>query len=305
MGWKDLLKTKQPNKEIVFPWCGGRDMITSARCWKIDGDLPQEHGWYKFGVSGRKATLIEQADDQSDLEEQHVGYLVGDRFVPDYIGYSPDIKSLTKEFKRVNILEPGLDKFARIRVGKTWMEGPTVFISEEFPLGPEDDVLEAFLNGEQSVEHISEVSPALDCSFRYEIFRKEMAEKRREEERILREEEERKRRIRDSIKDGASRRELAVEDFGAAAKSALLVGGATYLDHRESSNIDEMIVRFRFMNQRFECTCNRYTLRIIDSGICLQDEWTGEKGDDRFTLESLTSAIAEAINDNKLVKYRY
>jgi hypothetical protein len=72
-----------------------------------------------------------------------------------------------------------------------------------------------------------------------------------------------------------------------------------------------MIVRFRFDNRRFECTCDEKTLRIIDSGICLtahEDDREfegGTRGDDFFVLESLPGVIKEAIEDHKLVVYRH
>jgi hypothetical protein len=103
---------------------------------------------------------------------------------------------------------------------------------------------------------------------------------------------------------------LAKEDFEAAARAALAVGGAEYLDHRKAVQRNEMIVRFRFLRRRFECTCDHNTLQIIDSGICLtahgDDEFAdGIKGDSFFSLESLPSVIAEADREEKLVVYRH
>jgi len=43
----------------------------------------------------------------------------------------------------------------------------------------------------------------------------------------------------------------------------------------------------------------------VDSGICLIDHTTEERGDARFTLESLPAVINEAINDQKLVVFRH
>jgi len=180
-----------------------------------------------------------------------------------------------------------------------------VYEGEEFPLGPEDDVLDAFLEEQSSVDFVPNVSPALDCAFRYETWRRADMRRIREEERILREKEERRRNIQKTLGDGAMRRELALVDFGEAAKAALKVGGAEYVDHRNSRRHDEIVVRFRYINRRFECTCNRYTLRIIDSGICLTDHYSGEKGDTYFTLESLPPVIGEAYDGNVLHQYRH
>jgi hypothetical protein len=97
---------------------------------------------------------------------------------------------------------------------------------------------------------------------------------------------------------------MALEDFGEAARAALAVGGATYLDHRPAYR-GEMAVRFRFIGRRFECTCDQRTLRIIDSGICLQDHDTGDRGDHLLTLESLPGTIMQADREGKLVVFRH
>ena len=71
------------------------------------------------------------------------------------------------------------------------------------------------------------------------------------------------------------------------------------------------MVQFRHLNRRFECTCDRHTLRIIDSGICLTAHYDddhfeeGTKGDTFFTLETLPNVIAEAERLGKLVVFRH
>ncbi|MFA6234104.1 MAG: hypothetical protein WC824_07960, partial [Bacteroidota bacterium] len=104
---------------------------------------------------------------------------------------------------------------------------------------------------------------------------------------------------------GAGRRALAGRDFDAAAKAALAISGAEFLESREGYNKNEMIVRYRFEGYRLECVADKTTLRIVDSGICLTDHDTGEKGDTRFTLESLPAVVLEAIKTHKLVIYRH
>ena len=63
-------------------------------------------------------------------------------------------------------------------------------------------------------------------------------------------------------------------------------------------------MRFRFRRQRFECVCDE-ALRIVDSGICLVDHATGERGDTRFTLESLPAVIGQAMDEGRLVRFRH
>ena len=169
------------------------------------------------------------------------------------------------------------------------------------------------------------VTPALDAAFRMASWQRAEAERRRQEileqqrlEEERRREEERLRELREKLGDGAGRRAAAVADFETAARAALAVGGAEYLDYRESRQRNEMVVRFKIpqlRNRRFECTCDRRTLRIIDSGICLtahgydddedQDGFkAGTKGDTWFTLESLPSVVLEAEQQHRLVVYR-
>lgn len=305
MGWKDLLQ-KAEDEVIVAPWCGGRSLQTSSRGWTIRGRLPREHGWHKFEVKTRDAKWLEAAEPEPDtLDYKVTGYLVGDRLIPDSVAVSPELDTLTRQFEHINLLEPGLDKFVRVKAGRMYESGPLVYDGEEFPLGPEDEVLDAFLEEQPSVDFIANVSPALDGAFRYETWHRAEMRRIREEERIRREQEERRRKIQETLGDGALRRELAKQDFGEAAKAALKVGGAEYVDHRNSRRRNEMVVRFRYMNRRFECTCNKDTLRIIDSGICLTDHVTGEKGDTYFTLESLPPVINEAYGGRRLVQYRH
>lgn len=311
MGWKDLLQTGE--ERVTSPWVGGRSLRTQDRTWDIEGRLPADFGWYSFKLTARKARVSKAVDPT--LENLHhivKGYLVGDRIVPDGVRLVPSIAQVAEASEPVALIEPGLDRFVRVAAGRAFEDGPLVYMGQEYPLGPEDAVLQAYLDGLKSVEHVLGVAPALDIAFRLEVWRRAEAERlRREEEQRRREEEERlareerRRQIIDRLGDGQGRREMAVVDFTEAARAALAVGGAQYLDHRPSPRRGEMIVRFRMEGRRFECVCSQETLRIIDSGICLVDHETGEKGDDRFTLESLPAVIRLAQQEGKLVVFRH
>jgi hypothetical protein len=316
MSWKDLLQ--QEGETAVLPWVGGRELRTKDRIWTLVGKNPQEHGWHSFSLTGRKATWVKSSDPQPDLLRFKVrGYLVGDRLVPDGANVDPDPTRIHAYAERVHFLEPGLDRFVRVVAGRVFEGGPLVYDSLEMPLGPEDEVLQAFLDQKPSVNEVRGVVPALDAAFRMEVWQRAETERRRAElERIRREEEarraleERRQRLVEQLGDAVGRREMARVDFGEAAKSALAVGGAVYLDHRDSYNREEKIVRFRLNGQRFECVCD-VRLRIIDSGICLTAEYEsdefeeGTKGDSFFTLESLPGVILEAQREGKLVVFRH
>jgi len=326
MSWRDLLQKK--DERIVLPWVGGRSLRSIDRSWTISGKLPEEPGWHTFRIEGKNAFLGDDFDKEMAAEScvsppgslyfQTKGYLVGDRFIADNARVDPDPKKIVEVSEQVFLIEPGLDRFARIEVGRAFEGGPLIYSGMDMPLGPEQEVLTAYEERFPSVDKIGGVTPALDAAFRMETWQRAEAERRRAEaERRRREEEERRaqeERRQDLIKklgDGATRREMAKIDFAEAARAALVVGGAEYLDHRRAHRRGEMIVRFRFNRRRFECTCDEKTLQIIDAGICLTAHYddpdfdAGTKGDTFFTLESLPSVIREAQEEGKLVVFRH
>jgi PAS domain-containing protein len=317
MGWRDLLETK--GETIILPWVGGRSLRFGPRAWHIEGELPSEHSWVEFRLDGREARVLRDRDPEpSKLIRRVTGYLIGDRLMGTHVRVDLDARVIAAYSERVFLLDPYMDRFALISAGRFCEDGPLVFIQQEMPLGPEAEVQSAYLDDKPSVDDVPGVTPALDAAFRMarwqrvetERRRVELEEQRRVEEE-LRQREARRREIIEKLGDGAGRREMAVVDFEAAARAALAVGGATYLEHRASRLANEMVVRFRLDGQRFECTCDRHTLRIIDAGICLtahgdDDEFAyGTKGDTFFTLESLCGVILEAQREGKLVVFRH
>jgi hypothetical protein len=312
MGWKDLL---QKNDEtLVLPWLGGRSLRSGPRTWTIEGRLPREQGWHKFTVQGRKASWVTLNDTPAFEVLRHIvrGYLVGDRLVLDDARVDPDPKTIAHHSEPVALLDPALDKFARVSAGRIADDCGLVYMGQEMPLGPEDDVLQAWLDEAGSVDQIKGVSPALDAAFRMETWRRVEAERRRQEIERLRIEEEAKRALEErrqnivrQLGDAAGRREMAGIDFPAAARASLAVGGAVFLDARPAHRATEMVVRYRFLDRRFECTCDSRSMQIIDAGVCLTDEETGEKGDSYFTLESLPGVILQAHNEGRLVVFRH
>jgi hypothetical protein len=311
MTWRDLLE--QNDEAVVAPWLGGRSLRVGARTWGLAGEVPLEHGWYSFRVSGRKARLSAPAEPAPGILGARVrGYLVGDRLIADGARVDPDPAAILRASERVSLIEPGLDRFARVVAGRAAEGAALVYEGLEMPLGPEGDVLASYLDALPSLDHVRGVPPALDAAFRMETWRRGEAERRRRElEQKRREEEERlarearRRELVEQLGDGHGRRVMVHVDFAEAASAALAVGGAKYLDHRPSVRRGEMVVRFRLLGRRFECTCDARTLRIVDAGICLVDHETGERGDTRFTLESLPAVILEAERDDKLVVFRH
>jgi hypothetical protein len=316
MGWRDLL---QQEEMLTAPWIGGRVLRRGPRSWAVEGKLPPEHGWQNFRLASRKATVVGLADPDLEMLCHHVmGYLVGDRLIPDGIWVDPNPAKIINFSERVWLVEPGLDRFVRISAGRTHEGGSLVYKGQEMPLGPENDVLSAYLDQKPSVADIPGVSPALDAAFRMETWRRAEierhrveAERRRREEEERRAKEERRQQLVKQLGDGAGRREMAKVDFAEAAKAALAIGGAVFVDHRHSPQRNEMIVRYRLDGRRFECTCDSRTMQIIDAGVCLTahdddpDFEEGTRGDSFFTLESLPSVIRQAEREGHLVVFRH
>jgi len=309
MAWRDLLQTG--DERVILPWLGGKTLYASSQRWSIEGRLPKEHGWHTFKIVNREARSEGPADPQPDLLQHSVrGYLVGDRIVADDVRVDPDPKRIVEFSETVHLLDEGLDRFARVRAGRINKEGPLIYQGLEMPLGQEDQVLEAFLDQKTSISALKSVPPALDAAFRMESWQRAEAERRRVElERLRREEEEkrqkeeRRKELVKKLGDGEGRREMALHDFDAAAKAALAVGGAVFLDAKKLRG-NEWAVRYRLDRQRFECVCNE-RLRIIDAGICLIDHGTNEKGDTYFTLESLPAVVQQAQRERRLVIFRH
>lgn len=310
MGWRDLLQTA--GETTTLPWTGGRSLHSDSRVFKLEGRL-RDFGWYTFQIEGNKVTKPEPAEPEPGILKNTVaGYLVGDRLVPDDTRIDPDPGKIVDYSEKVFLLPEELDRFARVRAGRVYPEGPLIFQEEVFPLGPEDEVMNAFLDNKAEVHNIPGVVPALDAAFRMEVYRREQAElrrqeiaRRRAEEEARREKERLRAELRERLGDGAKRRALAhAGDFGEAAKAALIVGGAQYLDHRKGRRKDEWIVKYRVDGERLECVCDT-DMHIIDAGVCLVDHTTGEKGDTYFTLESLPAVIRQAIREHRLVVWRH
>ena len=166
MGWRDHLQIE--DERHVSPWVGGRSLRSWDRVWQIADKLPPEHGWHEFRLEGRKARWAEPAAGPGVLLELTRGYLVANRLVPDEARVDTDPVKLARSFPAVHLIEPGLDRFVRIVAGRAFEDGPLVYDSQDFPSGPEDEVLQAYLDEAKSVAKVSGVAPALDAAFRFE-----------------------------------------------------------------------------------------------------------------------------------------
>jgi hypothetical protein len=310
MGWEDLLESGGDRR--VIPWLGGRRVYRDGRIWRLKR-LPVEHGWYTFNLAGRKANKEIKAEQDPEYGKgwQRVeGYLVGNRLIPDNTTVSVNPDELGTSSLQVYLVEEGLDRFTRISAVCDPDER-LIYMDEVFPLGPEDEVRRAYVDRAESVDHIRDVTPALDLAFRFMSHQRELVEERqaeleRQHQEALRQEEVARKRDEAMRKmgTGEGRRELAQVDFTAAATAALGISGAEFLDTRDISK-RVAAVQYRIEGRRLECTVNKDTLQIIDAGVCLGHG--RDKGDKKFTLESLPGVVRWIIQDPRyhLVVYRH
>ena len=310
MGWRDLLES--PDATVTLPWVGGATLTGPTQSWKIAGVAPREHGWYTWQLHGRHVQLQAAAEPNPELlGHRETGYLVGNRFLSDQIGQL-HLALPYAAAPIAHLIGDAADRFTRIVVGKIVRHGPLFYHSPAMPLGPEDEVLTAYLDRVPALTHIKGVTPALDAAFQLECWHRTQTERRRAElERCARAaaeqaaREARRQQLVAQLGDGAGRRAMAAVDFTAAARAALTIGGAELLDDRPGAYPNERIVRYRFLGQRLECVCHARTLQIISSGICLTDESTGVNGETWLTLESLPAVVKEADDRGRLVILRH
>lgn len=289
---------------------GGTILHGPNQSWKIRA-RPPNHGWFTFRIEGRTVHSPVPTDPLPEILRHSVrGYLVGDRLVSDQARVDPDPFRIGEASERVHLLDLGLERFARIRAGRVYPEGPLIFQGQEMPMGPEDDVLRAYMD-RTDTHSLKGITPALEAAFRMECWHRQETERlrqeleaRRVEEERLRQLEERRQELVNQLGSAQGRREMAKHNFGEAARAALAVSGATLLDHRRHVIPTEWVVRYRFIDRRFECICDD-NLRIVDAGVCLRDERTGVRGDSWLTLESLPGVIAYADRLDRLVVFRH
>ena len=298
-----------PKTTRVLPWVGGRTVCGAMRVWRTAGPLPVEHGWFAFEVDGgRVATFVEPAVPDHfapDRERYEVlqGYLAGERLIPDNARVVADPEKLVAQTMPVHLVEPGLDRFARASVA-CLPSGVLVYLWQELPHGPEGDALLAYQDRKADLDGVPGVTPALDLAFRWLSYQRDVVERRTAERQRVLEEERRREEAMRSVGTAVGRRALAPHDFTTAAKAALALAGAEWLDDRQGHRRSERVVQFRFRRRRFECVVDALTLQVVDSGICLSDH-DGTKGDTWLTLESLSSVIGEAVDTGRLVVYRH
>ena len=287
-------------------------MVAADRGLRVEAELAP--GWWRFSVEGRQATPVGPAEAPEEvlaLLPSAAGHWSGTRLVHG----SADAEPMHLR------PEDEMPRFAACR-GRRWYSGDLVFERLELEGEGEEAARRAYedhtsLSGVKGIPatlraafalavvaevsartgiraapvevraeigHVAEAGwPAAESILaRLDTERREQAARVRARERLRR-------------SDAPAAPVVGAEGDPAARAAAALAGsGATLLDsHRLSGGL--LVVKYRFLGERFRAVVQEGSLQVVDAGICLA-------GHDReLTLASLPPVIREGVEAGDLV----
>ncbi len=280
---------------------------------------PGEPGWFTFEIEGRNAKRVGPADPALEGLPKLRGVLVGDLL---FCGTPERVMLMPAD-------EPAM--FASCTCHK-WHDGTIVFGELDFEGEVEEATRTAFAE-HRTIEWVKGASSQLRAAFGWAMVVRASREKnipcsvREAWPRLgeiadegdaaafaLLEHLEEMRhgprivvageriRLRRVIERGAAAHgEATVANGPERAEAALHAAGAHVHSIRRLDGGRHLEVRFFFYGEHFIAMAEALTLNVIDAGICLVDHGDGHRGDEDLTLDSLPSAIREAIDLGVLV----
>ncbi len=300
----------------TLPWLGGSRVFAKDRALRL-ATRPAAHGFWKFEIEGRNAkpTLAADTPEYAGMSKLR-GHLVGEwlfrtdgsatalELMPEeeppplspcvaYVTFGGDEIFGALDFEedaettaraaleedRSIALEKGIG--ASLRAAFAFAVASKVAKKERVPISPEEvraHAMEIALRGRDAVLPVLEEVERVRNLGRVRVGAgRHVLDVGRA---VLRAERD---RVAPTYENAQERAEAALEAAGARLASCRYVGG------------DELEVKFRFADNRFICRASALTLNVIDAGICLVDHEDGHRGDPELTLESLPSAIREAM----------
>ena len=314
----DFRKHLGAAQELVLPYLGGLRVDAPDRSLRLEAELTP--GWWKFSVSGRRATPKDTTDapDLSQLPRVR-GFLLGARLVGE-----------RGSAERVHLTPQEQPQRFAPASARRWHGGALIFDGLEFESGIEEDVRRA-LEDSRTLAELKGVPAPLRSAFAYALA--EQAGRRlqlpahpielrphvgtiadggvAEAERVLRQlDAERRayrlmlasRPVQSAMRDvnvpeivRRPRRFASIED---RVEAALHDAGAR-LRRTRTLNGDQIEVTWDFMGETFISIVQEESLQVVDSGVCLAG------ADSLVTLESLPGVIREAIDRGRLVITRH
>lgn len=297
----------------VLPYFGGPRVELRDRRLRLVGEA--DPGWWEFEVKGRNARPVRKTEpaDLANLPATRGHYACGWLF---FNG---------RELGRVAL--PPADEPEPLApcIGRRWYSGHLLLDSVDFEDEAEVEARRALEDGADIAE-LKGVSPGLRAAFGYALLAQvgrradvrispreaaphvhdvasggdgaaarviERLRRQREEWAALLAAEARERQLIETAHAARLRGVRRANDLGNVFERVLMAAGARLLRWRRLAE-DSAEVTFEFMDERFISTVDVRTLQVYDAGICLS-------GADRaLTLESLPSAIKEAIETDQL-----
>jgi hypothetical protein len=303
----DYRKFLAQDTRLVLPFLGGAHVVGARRRFRLT-ESPAEPGWWTFTISGRKATPVERAAaPELDGLDKVTGHLHRDHI------FLPGART-----HLVNFLPDDEPMPFTLCSARRWHSGDLLFDMLEFESEAEEEARRAFEDG-IGLAQVRGVPATLRAAFGYAVAERvarasdvslnplevrrhllaiaergpEVAEELVGRVLAIRAEQIERARRRDAARRARElARELARDPVGRAER-ALAAAGAEPLGIRRLGQ-DQLEVRYRFDGERFRTIVMADTLQVIDAGFCLAG------ADRELTLESLPSAIREAIQTHRL-----
>lgn len=305
----------------MLPYLGGARVFAKDRALRVADPRP-EIGFFEFEIEGRNAKALERAEPEFQGMPKVTGHfshgwLFGAKGAMESVLLLPE--------EEPSVLSPVV---ARREHG-----GLLVFEGVDFD-GDAEVLARGAFEERRSLSGVKGAAPSLRAAFGFAVIarvakredvpvspaevRAALGEVAEGGEAVAREvvlELERVRKL-GRVRVGAERRVLDVRRvIGRAdaarveptlanaadrAEAALESAGATMLACRRLGE-GRIEVSFRYGHHAFVSVADALTLQVLDAGICLVDHEDGHRGDEELTLDSLPSAIREAIDLGALV----
>lgn len=331
----DYKKFLAKTETLVLAYTGGRWVFAKDRKLRLKGEATP--GFWKFDVKAREATPIERADPELEslprvrghfagewlfaigTNPEHVELLPEDEIAPlsnviarrwhdgDLVYDSTDFDGDAEDAARNALGEgKGLGDVkgasASLRAAFGWATLVRKARREEVPVSLGEGLpflRELADGGEKTATDVINAIEARRNPHRVQIEGQGAIDVAKTLARMRR-----RGGVEPTVDNAEDRAEQALEAAGARMMNCRILGQRNeYARDGQGGGLSptRMEVTFRYEGNRFITTCNPITLQVLDAGICLVDHRDEHRGDEELTLESLPSAIREAMRLGVLV----